>query len=529
MNFMHVGAPPKSNGSSRAERVLNVMSLGVLAIGVFGLGLHNLANRYFWTDESSTFYASLGWPAPGAPPNSLSSAWDSTMNGFLDPGIFHMLVRVWALNLGAEPVTLRLLPFIFFLTYILAILGLARLAGAPLFVGAGVAGLMLLENITPYYAIELRPYSAGLATAVVLPLLALWLIKSPSVARLVSLVVGVVIFGSMQYNSMPITWALTLVLLIAWWHEQNRPYKSYLLIASVLVFIWQPVMYLISRGSPLKSTGGDSLDYIPDLVLTSMSGDRLIEVITANLLSPTALPRTFFLLLIPVLWWRNWLPRQFKNIDWAVRFVNYLWVVVITATLSTIFLAVLGFIPWIVGTRWSIAEIGLIALSLLGLTTLIVRSSYWRKGRLFALAGVFFAVAAFLGAGRLWNYDRPNDFDVMSTFAPVILSGQPGGTVIDVWSYPTVRYWMEYSGDHPDLLDQWISHEISPTARFDEADAADIQRFLDSDSDRMILRSESALDQLGVELPNSIEIIRYAPQPNDGIISIDLPVLLVKS
>lgn len=520
---------PKVDGKlGVATRVLNVISLGILAIGVTGLGFHNLGNRFFWTDESSTFYAGLGWPAPGAEPSPVSVAWETTMKGFLDPGIFHMLVRFWTLNVGADPVTLRLLPFLFFLVYVGAILGLTRLLGAPLFVGAGVAGLMLLENITPYYSVELRPYSAGLAAAVVLPLVALWLIKQPSLPRLLTLFAAVALFGSMQYNSMPVTWALALVLMLAWRGSKNSSRNSYLFIASAFVFLWQPFLYVLSRGNPLQSTGGSSLDYIPDLVLTAMPTDRLIEVITANLLSPTALPRTIFVIVIPLFWWRNWLPRNLTDADWGARCLNYLWWIVVVATLSTVVLAVLGFVPWILGTRWSIAEVGLIALSTTGLAALVVRSNLWKNPRLFVFFGVVAVLAATLGATRLWLYERPNNVDVMSTFAPGILSGNLGGTVIDVWLYPTVRYSMEFSGDHNDLFAEWINHRVMPSARFDEADAADIQLFLESDSDRLLLRSESALTESGIDLPDNIEVMSYQPDSNDGEITIDLPILLIK-
>jgi len=498
-------------------------------MGVIGFGLHNLGNRYFWTDESSTFFASLGWPALGEPPGAISTAWYWSINGFLDPGIFHMLVRFWATLTGSDPLTLRVLPFFFFIVYLVAIIGLARLGGAPLFVGAGVAGVMMLENITPYYSIELRPYSAGLATVVVLTIATLWLIKSPSVRRLLIFVFTAMFFGSMQYNSMPITWAMALVLVLAWWQEKNSLKRMVLLFASVFVFLWQPFLFFVTRGNPLQSTGGKSLDYIPDLVLTNMPQDRLLEVVFSNLFSPTALPRTLFILVIPILWWRGRLSRKFVNIDWSIRFVNYLWLVVVISTLSTVLLSLLGFIPWILGTRWSIAEVGLIALSLIGLMALVVRSTFWSKRWSVAVTGIVLVMASLLGASRLWTYERPNDIDVMSTFAAVILSGKQGGTVIDVWSYPTIRYSMEYSGSHDALLAQWITHDISSTSTFDEANAVDIQMFLESDSDRMMLRSESVLTDSGIQVPDNVQIVRYEPQPEDGTVSIDLPVLLVKS
>lgn len=523
-----------STDTSTAERlcaltrILNVLSVAILAVGVAGLGLHNLGNRYFWTDESSTFYAGLGWPAPGAPPGPISAAWDFTMNGFLDPGIFHMLVRVWAINIGSEPVLLRIIPFMFFLIYVAAIFGVTRLLGAPIFVGAGVASLMLFENITPYYSIELRPYSAGLAAAVVLPLIALWLIKSPSFTRLFLFMVGVVIFGSMQYNSMPITWALAFIFALAWWNKSSTLHNSLLIYAAAFVLLWQPVLYVISRGSPFASSGGSSLDYIPDLVLTAMPADRLLEVVTSNLFSLTALPRTVFILVIPIMWWRSWLPRHLRGVEWGILSVNYLWWIVVVATLSTITLAVLGFIPWILGTRWSISEVGLIALSSAGLAAIFVRSRLWKNPNVFVLSGVATVLIVSISSARLWMYERPNDIDVMSTFAPVILSGKPGGTILDVWSYPTVRYWMEHSGEHEEVLQKWIAHGVSPTMRFDEANAEDIRLFLESDSDRLLLRSKAVLEDSEIVLPPNIQVITYEPTVNDGEVTVDLPILLVK-
>lgn len=509
-------------------RALDIVSLVLLGAGIAWFAAHNLGNHYLWTDEATTFWTALGSPPAGQELGSLATAWQGTMAGFLDPGLYHVLVRIWAVAFGTDIVTLRLLPFIFFLVYVGAILGVTRLLGAPWFMGAGVAGLMMLENITPYYAVELRPYSAGLAASVALPLLALWLIKSPGVLRLIVLLAGVALLGSMQYNTMPIEWAVALILVVAWLGNPDRRNRAALAVAAIFTVFWLPIFYLVSRGNPLRSSGGNSLGYISELVLTSMPHDRLLHVILTNFFSPTGLPRTIFLLAVPLLWWRRLLPFPRSSTDWPERSLNLLWIFVLAATAATIALAVMGFIPWILGTRWSISEVGLIALSLAGLAGLLVRSSLWRRPVVLWLSAVACVLLAGLGAVRLWAYERPNDVDVMAALAPVILSGQPGATVIDGWTYPEARYWMEFSGQHDALRQEWIDHGVRATPGFDRAQPADVLAFLSSSDDRMVLRSSKVLTDGGITLPPNVEVVSVPRELRQGPLTVDLPVVLVK-
>lgn len=510
------------------RRALDLVSLGLLALGIIGVAVHNLANHYFWTDESSTFFNAIGSPAPGEPPGDVATAWQGTMAGFLDPGLFHMLVRVWALTMGTDIVTLRFLPFLFFLLYVLAVLAIFRLVGAPWFVAAGGAGVMMLENITPYYAVELRPYSAGLAASVLLPVTALLLIKSPTVPRFILLLLCVGVVGGMQYNTMPISWAAALMLGLSWWRAKGIPRRSLLAVGAAFAVLWLPVFYVVSRGNPQRTGGGDALGYISEMVLTQMPADRLVHVVFTNLLSPTGLPRTIFLILVPLLWWRHVLPRPSSENEWRERAIALLWAFVLAATVATVSLAILGFIPWILGTRWSIAEVGLIAVSLAGLAGIVIRSSLWRRRGIVIVVAAGCLAASAMGAIRLWNYERPNDVDFMAALGPVILSGRPGGTVIDGWSYPDARYWVEYSGEHDDLRDAWIEHGIRANEGGGTANAADIRAFLQSEDDRMLLRSARALEDYAIELPPNVEVVAVPSSLIHGPVTSATPVVLVK-
>lgn len=500
----------------------------LLAVGLIGYALHNLGNRYFWTDESSTFFAALAWPSPGGSPGAMSDAWQWTMTGFLDPGFFHMLVRYWAMWIGTDIVTLRLLPFLLFLGYVIALLALFRLLGAPWFLAAGGIGLMMLDNITPYYAIELRPYSGGLAATVVLPLLALWLIRKPSTQRLLLLTAAVLTLGSMQYNALPVMLAVAALLALSATYAAPGKDRVVLLLGAFISMVWLPFLYLASRGSPIRTSGGRALDYIPDLVLTAMPPERALSVIGTNLFSFTALPRTIFLVIVPILWLTRRLPPLSKNCERSSHTLNLVWLFVLTATGATIVLAVLGFIPWIVGTRWSIGEIGLIGVSLAGLAGLLMIRV--RRANQFLLSGV--AILSVLlaagGAARLLLYERPNDVDFMSFLAPAILSGKQGGTVLDTWSYPDARYWMEYSGQQEALRSAWISHGIRPTATFDEAGPQDVEAFLRSQNDRMLLRGISVIQENNIILPPGVSIATVPDSAIQGPLSTELPIVLVK-
>jgi hypothetical protein len=289
-----------------------------------------------------------------------------------------MLVRFWSLNVGTQIEVLRFLPFIFFLIYLVAIVLLGRLMRLPWVFALAVVGLMLLENITPYYAVELRPYSAGLAASVALPLAALWLLQSPSGPRFGLFAVTFLAVGTMQYNSLPIELAVAAVLMLGALRQASVRQRLYPLLAAGLSVIWLPVFYLVSRGSPFEVDEGEALDYIPDLVLADMPFNQAVQTVITNLLSPTGLPRTAFILTVPLIWLITRRAHE-KRARIISENTTWLWLFVTLATVLSLALAVLGFIPWKLGTRWSIADAGLIAVSIIRLAALAIDARLLRR------------------------------------------------------------------------------------------------------------------------------------------------------
>ena len=513
---------PPETSVSFAERSANVLTALLLLAGVCAYGLRNLSNTSFWSDEASSFYTSLGWPPPGEVAGSLSDAWYWTLTTHVEPGLFNLIERFWALSFGTEIHVLRLIPFALFVVYLGAIITAGRLLRLPWFLANAVAGVMLLENITPYYGVELRPSIAGLAASVALPVIGIWFSLNPSGRRLALFVVGVVFFGSMQFNSLPILVAVGVMLVVAAFLSSGSSSRLRILAAALLAAAWQPVVYLVTRGNPMQATGESSLSAIPDTLIPNMSTTRVLEVVATNFLSPTALPRTIFLVVLPVLWIVGKIERpwdQGSRFGWSV---NALWTFVITATLGSAAIGIRGVMPWILGTRWSIAEIGLIAVSLVGLVGLLAHLIDWRRSALrwVVIAGAVLVAA--VGSYRVGTYERPAGVDWRPA-VEVILSGQPGGTIVDLWTYPEIRYWLELSGDYESFTQPWLEHKVQPSVGEASADTQVVRDFLTSDADRLLLRNQQALE--GVTVPDGVEII--ALDRDDAGVA-QGPVLIVK-
>jgi len=483
--------------------------------------VRNLGNRYFWSDEASSLYTSLGWPDAGETFGPLPDAWSSTLATHLEPGLFNVLERIWVFFVGASITELRLLPFTFFLIYVASLVGIARLLKLPWFLALAVPAILLLENITPYYAVELRPYSAGLAASVVLPLLAVLLIRQPGTGRLILFVAAVMLLGTMQYGTLPILIAVALLFFCAIPFVHQRIQRRLILVGALVSLLWQPVFYIATRGNPLAQVTSGTSPY-PGLLLTDMPPDRVIEVVATNLLAPTGLPRTVFLIALPVLWvaGRVDLPTKMQ-----CRFdvtLNAIWILVFGSTVVTALLAAVGIVPWILGTRWSIAEVGVIGISVAALLAIFARLVRWQRPPFVwaAVVGALLVTAA--GAYRVATYERPSGVDWGPVFE-TILAGQPGGTVIDGWSFPELRYWAELSGDYPATTNAWLEHNATVSGGGTSADPSTVIEFLDSDHDRLLLRNRTVLE--GIELPESIEVLTFGDTAGDSGLG---PILLVK-
>jgi len=506
-------------------RAANILASLILFVGIVVYAINNLGNRYFWSDEASSFLTSLGFPRVGQVSGTLAESWAANQS-HVEPGLFNWLERFWALGLGTEISIMRALPFVFFLAYVVSLLLLARIIGAPWFVGCAAVSVMLLENITPYYAVELRPSIAGLAASVVLPLIAIWLTISKSTARgLLAFIPIFLIFASMQYTTFPIIIGLAGVLLVASFRESERRKKILFRGIAVVSLLWLPLVYVLLKGNPFDLAGGDSFANIPEVYIPNMPLDEALRTIFTNFFSFTALPRTLFLLLLPILWIAKKYPRLTRESNKGEWGVNALWVVVFLGTASSAAAGILGFLPWILGTRWSITEIGLIAMSVVGLAGLVVQSRYFAKPWIQITVLVLSLLVCVAGAYRLTAYERTPGFNWNAALTTMLV-GQPNGAQVDLWTYPELRYWVEYSGQYDEFREAWVNQGVKIAGADNKADSDDIEAFFASNSGALLLRSESLLAD--IEIPDNIRVDRIESWGNDTMAASDPPVLLVR-
>ena len=258
-----------------------------------------------------------------------------------------------------------------------------------------------------------------------------------------------------------------------------------------------------------------------------MEREAVFSLLQQNLLSLTALPRTVFLILLPALWAIQAWPPPWRRPSATQQTVNQMWLLVMVATLATAGIGFLGIMPWIVGTRWSIAEIGLIGLSLLGLGAIAVNLGFLRVKVLYVFAAIASTLVSLFAGYRLYAYERFPGHN-WGAILPLILAGAPGKTVIDTEVYTDLRYWLELSGDYDSYRMDWINHQPQTTSVFEAANASSIRDFLDSSNDRLLLGNAILLDADGIQIPEGIRVI---PVPNwDGASNATYPepVLLVR-
>jgi len=513
--------------SARLPSIGALVGFLALGTGVVLLAVNNLGNRYFWTDESSSLYTALGWPGVGDRAGSLAGAWNWTIETHVEPGLYNMLERFWALGVGTGIETLRVYPFLFFLIYLASLIGVGRLLRLPWFLIAGVLGLVLLENITPYYTVELRPSSAGLAASVALPFLGLMLLKWTRKGVLVLFLAGFVLIGSMQYNSYPIEAAVGIVLIAFGLLTPLRSQRLMAIGAGAFAVFYLPVLYVVTRGNPLGVAQEPGLEAISGLLIPNMETSEVLRLLQQNLFSFTALPRTVFLVMVPVLWLVGRWAKPWHRPEHGTQAVNQVWLFVLTATLGSAGIGFLGVMPWIVGTRWSIAEVGLIAVSLIGIGSIIVQLGLLRIKPVAVLAVAASVGLALAGSYRLATYERFPGYD-WNIALTEILEGTPGKAVVDTEIYPNLRYWVELSGDYDQFRSAWIDHRIQTTSDFYSADASSIEEFLASDNEYLLLGDASLLEGSGVRLPADVTV-RQIPVwgAYDGITP-PQPVLIIR-
>lgn len=481
---------------SKVERFIGWLNLTAIGAAIVVFLIHNLGNDAIWDAESDGVLRSLGYPS-GYETRGLSDVLEGTKHTN-DAGGFDVLLHWWMQIFGTGIVGIRALPALFFLIYVVAILLLGRQMRLPLWAATAVVGAMLVENITPYYAAEIRPYMPMLATSVAMLVLTVWIAHKPGPWRALGFVAAAAVLLSQHYNGFGIAFATSIVLGIAAWRKVAGQ-RIWLLLPLIFTLLWLPTIYIALRGSPFADH--ERIWYLDAVMLRFADPQQWFHILTWNFFTPTGLPRTVFLLAVPLLWIlarRGYGSRPSTLIASA-------WVYVLAATAAAAAMSALGFLPWYLGTRWAISDVGLIAISLVGLTAIVL--PWLRKGPVWLVgtAVVLSACVTVVGAARLATYDRGGPVGYLKQIGSEMLAGGPNSLTVDGWLYWNVRYLIERSGDYDELRPGWDQVRAQVLTSPVGSEPAQVSEFLASTNTRMLLRSVDPLQ--GVDLPANIEII----------------------
>ncbi len=493
----------------KMERIAGWLSLVAIGAAVLLFLMRNLGNDAIWDAESDGVFRSLGYPS-GYENGSLGRVLEGTRYTN-DAGGFDVLLHWWMQIFGTGIIALRALPGLFFLVYLVAILVLGRRLRLPTWAAAAVVGAMLLENITPYYAAEIRPYAPILTASVAMLALAGWLSDKPGPWRATGFVGASAVLLSQHYSGFALAFATAVVLAIAAW-RRGAGQRVWLILPLLFTLFWLPAMYLALHGSPFAERG--RVWYLDMAMLKFADAQQWWHILSWNLLTPTGLPRTVFLLAVPTLWV---LARR-KPILRPLVAVTIAWLYVLAATLVAALMSILGFLPWYLGTRWAISDVGLIAISLVGLTAIVL--PWIRKGFrwILPLTILLAMIVTLLGAWRLATYDRGGPIGYLKIIGQEMLAGGPQSLTVDGWLIWNVRYLVERSGAYDELRSAWDQNRATAVTSPVGSEAEQVREFLDSPKTRMLIRNHDPIK--GFKLPSDIEVI--------SVLGDDGPTLLVK-
>jgi len=512
---------PRLRNTTALELFLAIVLLAVISL----FTLRSLSHLGIWTDEAATILTAFGWPGLGEPVGGISDALGATTKGNADVGGYTLGMWAWVTLLGESLASLRGYAIAWFIAYLLALIVLfRRVTRSWLLVIVGIA-LMLLENQTLYYAAEIRPYGAGLASSVGIVVVALWFRDNPSGWRATALVVTTLLLGSHIYVSIAILLGTAGFLAATSLDPDLHKAGRYWILGTVgLLISYLPLIYVATRNA-LEESGPPA--HVMGLLLSTQGADGVFEILRTNFGSFTALPRTLFLVLVPLLIARRWIPRSLKWSTDSRTLLIYLWVFVAVGTATSAALSVVGAIPWVLGTRWSITDVGLIAVSLAGLLGIVARLASQRKSVRVVIAWVALAVTL-VSAWRITNYERPRGDDYISRLLPAIAQFEPNSVVIDKWILSDMRYLIEFSGRYTNLRESWLALRPRESGGSSSIGQREIEAFLDSEDSALVLDSRRALDESGITLPRSIQVKDYWDDDSATHVYMDYPILLLR-
>jgi hypothetical protein len=414
----------------------------------------HLRRTGFWYDESMQFWMSLGLDGFGPPharPGGLKDVIRQNAIGNLDPGGFTIVLWIW-LKLATGEIWQRMLPFVFFM-FGMGCFGwlgwnLRRSIPFAALSCAVPAGYPLLLD----YATEVRAYSMEFAGIALGCILLDRVVPRPDTRP--ALLAGVIFaaFLSSRYSYALFTAAAFSALAIATYANPSLSRRQAfarlaafavpLFIAAALIFAAAFLPQYIRRMSP---ENGAYLQYFAATTAAGKSWNQLLTMLARNLFGPAGLPLTLAALLgaarlVPRRWW-TWLGLKRLSQD-HVMFG--------TLALGAIFLSALvwRWHPWDMSQKWSLWLHGLSAVALVRVAACVlglVAAPPLASGRESDLRVTAVMIVGAMAIDMcLALHHRVGD-----TVAPALaylerIQPAAGTVAVDIYWYPTVRYFYEY-------------------------------------------------------------------------------------
>ena len=321
----------------------------------------------FWFDESNQFLTSQGvnfWESSTGVRGSLMDALTLNRSLNLDPGGFTVLLRIWVSLFGGSPISLRLCAFISIclLTFgsLLLLWLITRSIAITFFLALFIPFILFNNDDVLHHSFELRAYGYSLAFSVLLPLFAVALLKFNNIYSIYILVILSCLASSFRYDNFIYSSSVLFSILFVFWTDR-RQLRSGLIAPMLLYLTFTTFVYF---GMTKFQNSGRSPSYVDSFSINSLDWRIMRQHLLHNFQSWP------YFLRIPSICIGLFVIKKskFQKFQFSDQIKLLTVFQLLTLGMQLLF-SLSGLMPWWVGERWSLNDIGY---SLIALTTILL-------------------------------------------------------------------------------------------------------------------------------------------------------------
>jgi len=281
-----------------AQAVIGSTSLVILIWGIFSS--FGMAGRSlnFWFDESGQLLLALGqnhFSPASTPIGSVLDSWEQSKTMNADPGGFTLIVRFVAEAFGTAPGTLRSIPFVFSIVGLSALVWIGRALRLSLSFALLAPLVMLASSDYLLYMFELRGYSMECSGVIAVVAAAMLLLKHRNSFAFAAFSIAMILFSLSRYSFALYEAAISIAIAIYSLRRSNRDYLTptfviCLAISLNAIIYFGMLRYQIAAGNGVH-------EYIAQYTLKGKGFEQAKEILKANFLDLSMLPKTILMLL----------------------------------------------------------------------------------------------------------------------------------------------------------------------------------------------------------------------------------------